>query len=205
MSEVSRNKQIDADILQCKADILRARDIIPPYKKKTHPEAKSENNSADAAENAAKKENESHKGTSSIPMKTTEHKEERPAKTVKVNKKEPVKTPELEQVISSQENIPDVSVEQTTKPVKRPREQGEIPRFNLAEDIMAEQRKITTIRRKGPSPKIETQKEEPEVIATSYTVERLLPALPEQDQIIAEIVAKDIEKMCRGDYSANGR
>ena len=117
------------------------------------------------------------------------------------------------------------------------RKKGKIPKFDLAEEIMAEQRKITAVKRKAPpktgpvrdpkdlGPKdkgsngagmIEaglqrarsspaaglgigkrTQAPSPESGAESisYTVQPP-PALAEQKQIIADIVARDIEKLC---------
>ena len=130
---------------------------------------------------------------------------------------------------------------------------GEIPKFDLAEQILAEQRKITAIRRKAPgkpqrlpslaSPLLsatadkgvtrvqpqggaagkktesrpsdgrgEPPAREREVESIGYTIN---PArqktggikqppltLSEQGQIIAEIVARDIEKLRRGDISS---
>lgn len=142
VSKANNNEQIDADILQCKADILRARDIIPgepPYKKKTRQEPKLQKTGEDTAG---------------------------PADAASTQK-----------------------------------EKTEIPRFDLAEAIMAEQRKITAIRRKAPGKKNETEEREAEPI--SHTIEQAIPTLSEQEQIVAEIVARDIEKMCRGDYSAD--
>ncbi len=75
----------------------------------------------------------------------------------------------------------------------------EIPRFDLAEQIMAEQRKITAIRRKAPGKKTEAQPKWPQAKPAGYGIERSIPWEAEQDQIIAEIVARDIEKLCRGD------
>jgi len=130
---------------------------------------------------------------------------------------------------------------------------GEIPKFDLAEQILAEQRKITAIRRKAPGKpqrlpslappllsatadkgvtRVQAQdgaagkKTEPrpsdgrgepparerEVESIGYTIN---PArqktggikqppltLSEQGRIIAEIVARDIEKLRRGDISS---
>ena len=75
----------------------------------------------------------------------------------------------------------------------------EIPRFDLAEEIMAEQRKITAIRRKAPGKKFEAQPERPQAKPIDYTIELSIPWQAEQDRIIAEIVARDIEELCRGD------
>jgi len=79
-------------------------------------------------------------------------------------------------------------------------EKSEIPKFDLAEQIMAEQRKITAIKRKGPGkPKKATKKRHPaESIAHNFEPH---PILSEQGQIIADIVARDIEKFCKGKAS----
>jgi hypothetical protein len=76
---------------------------------------------------------------------------------------------------------------------------NEIPKFDLAEQIMAEQRKITAIKRKAPGRKSKIPDRQPRIQSTGYTAEPLVRALPEEDLIIAEIVARDIEKLYRGD------
>jgi len=75
---------------------------------------------------------------------------------------------------------------------------GEIPKFDLAEDIMAEQRKITAIRRKAPGGKTKIQKAENNHKTVSQTGEFQTPFSSEQQQIIAEIVEGDIERLYRG-------
>jgi hypothetical protein len=82
-----------------------------------------------------------------------------------------------------------------------PREKTEIPRFDLAEEIMAEQRKITAIKRKAPGRKTEAERSEPQAGAAGHTIGQPTPGQSEQDRIIAEIVARDIERLCRGDTS----
>ena len=68
---------------------------------------------------------------------------------------------------------------------------------------MAEQRKISAIKRKGPGKKIEARREGLEARPVGYTIGQLTGAQPYQQQIIAEIVARDIERLCRGNYSVN--
>lgn len=71
----------------------------------------------------------------------------------------------------------------------------EIPQFDLAEEIMAEQRKIATTRRKGPAKRVEVAKpEKSEPIAP--VVEMFRPSF-EEEEVIAEIVARDIQQLCR--------
>ncbi len=72
------------------------------------------------------------------------------------------------------------------------KQNSDIPKFDLAEEILAEQRKITAIRRKAPGRQRELE-------SIGYAAERLKPATFEQEQIITEIVARDIEKLCSGD------
>ena len=72
-----------------------------------------------------------------------------------------------------------------------------VPEFNLAEQIMAEQRKITGVRRRSPGKRIETPEKENEVKSNGYAIEQPPQVLSEQEQIIADIVARDIQKLCR--------
>ena len=76
---------------------------------------------------------------------------------------------------------------------------SEIPRFNLAGEIMAEQRKITAVRRKGPGQTDEALNQVQEAESVHDKKDETSAELSEQEQIIAEIVARDIEKLCRGD------
>lgn len=147
VNKANSNEQIDVDILQCKVDILRASDIIPPYKKKIRQKRKLQNNT--------------------VPI-------------------EPLRPKETAVLAAGRESTAT---------------QSEIPKFDLAEEIMAEQRKVTSIRRKSPGQKNEAQKSEPKAERVDYTIERPTPMLPKQEQIVAEIVARDIEGLCRSDTS----
>ena len=132
MSKADNNEQTDADILQCKEDILRARDIIPGTSKRD-------------------------KGDSA-PL-----------------------------------------------PLSAGNKEGEIPTFDLAEDIMAEQRKTAAIRRKAPGKKNEDKSQELQAETVGHTIGQPTSAKSEQDRIIAEIVARDIEKLRRGNTSGSWR
>jgi hypothetical protein len=70
----------------------------------------------------------------------------------------------------------------THKPAPPP----DIPQFDLAEDIVAEHRKLTSRKRKAPG---------------SRAIRPPMPAPPGHEQIIAEIVSRDIEKLRRGSTS----
>jgi len=73
---------------------------------------------------------------------------------------------------------------------------GAIPQFDLAEDIMAEQRRITAVRRKGPGNKDQATKEKP--AAHNLMPVRLSSSESEVDKVIADIVRSDIERLCKG-------
>ncbi|MBC8471144.1 MAG: hypothetical protein H8D56_16910 [Planctomycetes bacterium] len=100
---------------------------------------------------------------------------------------------------SLKETAPSLSTSQPQHP-----ETGatEIPKFDLAEQIMAEQRKITAIRRKAPGQKTKTSDRQTRIQSTGCAIKQPAPALPEKGLIIAEIVARDIEKLYRGDSSS---
>jgi hypothetical protein len=90
------------------------------------------------------------------------------------------------------------------------REKHDIPRFNLAEEIMAEQRKFTSAKRKAPGPKNVTASLQEKVIESirnvipsaveGHAVIPPTPLLLDQQQVITEIVARDIMQMSR-DFS----
>lgn len=132
MSKADNNEQTDADILQCKEDILRARDIIPG-------------------------------------------------------------TPKRDKVDLSP--LPPSAEEKGV----------EIPTFDLAEDIMTEQRKTAALRRKAPGKKTEDKSQELQAEVVGYTIGQPILEKSEQDRIIAEIVARDIERLRRGNTSSGRR
>ena len=185
MSKAGNSEQIDTDILQCKVDILRARDIIPLHDDTTQKNPATQNNTRETTQSADAAEISTHKDTSSIPIALRKESlglpqvETQPAKetaplprpVVSVNKKEEAETLQ---------------------------EKRGIPRFDLAEEIMAEQRKITAIRRKAPGQRTEAGRSEPQAQLVDHTTEQPTPVLSEQEKIITEIVARDIKRLCRG-------
>ncbi len=169
MSMADSNEQTDADILQCKADILRARDIIPSDKKQTDQEPISESDEKATLPSAAA-------GETSV--------EER---------KKPVGGIIPEAQAEQIKPVKDIA----TEPADAGREKMQIPKFDLAEEIMAEQRKITSIKRKAPGKKVEAQSQKPEVELIGYTIGRGQKSIKGQEQIVAEIVTRDIERLCK--------
>lgn len=112
-------------------------------------------------------------------------------------------------VIRAQDIVPpynkDKSREQSVQATESPDailEKSEIPKFDLAEQIMAEQRKITAVKRKAPGKKPKAPELQPRIQSTGCAVRRQARTLPEKELIIAEIVARDIEKMYCGDSSS---
>lgn len=178
MSNAGGSGQIvDTDILRCKVDILRARNIIPLHDNTTQKNPETQDGTIETHQSSDAAKISTHKDTNSIPIRHTDG--------------------------GQVETIPAGSATgKETAPLPR-QEKTEIPSFDLAEEIMAEQRRITAIRRKAPGGKTEVQRLKPEVQPVDHIIEEPKPTLSEQEKIIAEIVARDIERLCRGDYSAN--
>ena len=75
-------------------------------------------------------------------------------------------------------------------------ERDGIPKFDLADQIMAEQRKSVSVRRKGPAKRVRPSKQPRKVEPVSHAI-RLQPVSLGPEHVIAEIVARDIERLCR--------
>ena len=77
---------------------------------------------------------------------------------------------------------------------------SQIPKFDLAEDIMAEHRKISAIKRTAPGPKrIENVKDNKiESINNNIIPIQSAKMFDNEDKLIAEVVARDIEKLLHG-------
>jgi hypothetical protein len=74
---------------------------------------------------------------------------------------------------------------------------NDIPTFDLAKQIMAEHRKITAVKRKGPGKKAKhLKKQHPVELIARKVVPGSIVSGPQQ--IIADIVARDIENLCVG-------
>ena len=136
MTEQNSKKQVDDDILQCKADILQPENA---------PENLLEEDKNEQEEAPASKESET------IPIEAVE--------------------------------FADIANDTDT---------DEIPAFNLAEEIMAEQRQTVATKRKAPG-----AAKVAEVVPLRPAKKQQRKSLP-KDKIIADIVAKDIEGLCKG-------
>jgi hypothetical protein len=79
------------------------------------------------------------------------------------------------------------------------RQGSEIPTFDLGQQILAEQRKVAAVRRMGPGMRGAAPGKIPQVQPASGADGRPGAELSERDPIVAEIVARDIGRLCRGD------
>jgi hypothetical protein len=162
LSNTKNNKRDDTDV-------LRAEDIVPPYKKE-------------------------HRPGQDLP--TTQ------ANLINKISSQKIKKQTLNETASSpsisQKQHSETSVSEHSDAAQKV---NEIPTFNLAEQIMAEQRKITSIRRKAPGQKAKVLDRQSRIESTGYSIEPPR-SLSEKERIIAEIVARDIDKLCRGDSSS---
>ena len=88
------------------------------------------------------------------------------------------------------------AIVKANKEKKRHREQSEIPKFDLAEEIMAEHRKVTSKRRRSPQEITDAQKQTAKPETARHAIRHFETIPLEQIQIIREIVARDIERLC---------
>ena len=79
--------------------------------------------------------------------------------------------------------------------------QADIPSFDLAEEIMAHQRKITSIKRKAPGKNVDVRVERKDYERVSKAADygAAEEIFANEDLLIAEIVARDIERLDSGD------
>jgi len=156
---------MDADILKCKADILRARDVLPPYDKKP-PAQKSPSKTDDSG---AAEEATAEKGHST---------QEAPGKT----RIEPPRGRE----------------KPSLQPAAAEPSRGQIPRFDLADNIMAEQRRVAAARRRAPGD-VTVERQSHKTAAFDSRPGRRESSPSPEGEIISAIVARDIEALCCGD------
>jgi len=82
----------------------------------------------------------------------------------------------------------------------------DIPTLDLGEKILAEQRRVNSRRRKGPGTSAPERELEPEsserpeesLLETVGPVETASDEVVRLQEIVAEIVARDIERLCQG-------
>lgn len=105
---------------------------------------------------------------------------------------------EREEILRARDIIPPFNTKRSDsekKALGAENQHDAIPTFELAEEIMAEHRKLTSTKRKSPAiePLRGTDNKERENNISSWDITET----PEMDKIITEIVARDIERLCR--------
>ena len=138
MSKADANKQK-------KDEVLRAKDIVPPYNRKIRQQQKQST--------------------------------QKPTPQLTGDKINHIQTP-------------------SSEPEDTAQKEAGIPRFNLVDQIMSEQRKVASIKRKGPGKNKEANHTSKARLMDSIMKPPLI--LLQQEKIIAEIVARDIQKLHRG-------
>ena len=261
--------QIDKDILQCKADILQAQNSSRPAKhqpaeplpdpeppKKTEPLRPVAENQQPTQETIAKLED----------MRQNLEKFRAELETAKTDP-DTIAGDEIEEIELDDINVDvqadleieeigtDEKIEETLQIEADQEDSGQIPRFNLADQILSAQRKVASTRRQGPAANInstganiapaegtigriiseskKTVPDEPiELYQEAESPEKAMSPTPAPDepielyeavepdesyfrigassfdpaaaQIISEIVADDLQRLC-GKYAAAGR
>ncbi len=77
-----------------------------------------------------------------------------------------------------------------------PADPAEIPTFDLADNMLAEHRQMAARRRKAPSQMPTESQIQPERRVMSHVVEPPSRDLREVQRVVAEIVARDIQRLC---------
>ena len=160
------NGEIDSDIQQCRADILRAGDMLPPYGDKKA-------NTQQTAENT---------------LLTDDQK--------KTEDNQPARIP----IVSVEATGDGETKDNTKKQIELPKNEkvqemkADVPRFDLAEEIMAEHRKVTAFKRKPPEKKQEIAQDQTSTEREAAFDEPVVKIV-KKDPLIAEIVARDIERL----------
>lgn len=72
----------------------------------------------------------------------------------------------------------------------------DVPQFDLAENILAEQRRLNARRRKGPG-RYEEEKTKPADVDRRAGVVAWPADVQELHHVVADIVARDIERLCK--------
>ena len=175
MNGHENSEHIDADILECKEDILRARDVIPPFDKPKGrvKETQRKERRGELSHSVSGEERRALADTKAFSIEAGDTRSGSPLTLDK--------TPENKE--------------------KQDKGKSDIPRFDLADDLMAAHRKAAAGRRRAPS---EKTKQPPQVQKQPQPAEAKNIEKPpdsqqaEEDRIIAQIVAADIEKLYRG-------
>ena len=80
----------------------------------------------------------------------------------------------------------------------------DVPQFDLAENILAEQRRLNARRRKGPG-RSEEEKTKPADVDRPMGPAAWPADVQELHHVVADIVARDIERLCKSERAFVGR
>ena len=101
------------------------------------------------------------------------------------------KTPQSDpEILRAEDVIPSV-------PGQQPQGRPDIPEFDLADQILSNHRKLSSVRRKAPGTKSPPSAEQVEQATPAPIAAQPSRDLAEQDRIISRIVAEDIARLCR--------
>ncbi len=208
MSENKGHENLDDDILECKRDILR------------------ENSNKSKKGDEVKEETEKIKPFEPKPIETDEiealfeDEEDQPDTSMETElidvefEEETGDEPEKDEPVRSEKSeksrgIENVYYQKTSvdRPEKESNTGGDVPKFDLGEQIMARQRDIASRKRKGPGQKTSKAEEKNKTSRKPGMGERNLnfsvPAKDEvedRDGLISRIVAEDIRKLLSGNF-----
>jgi len=99
-------------------------------------------------------------------------------------------------ILRSEDIIPSFDKNPAVQQSKQTKNKTDVPKFDLAEEIMAEHRKIASVKRKSPNQIIEPLRTTDELKSKETTKGPVIEPIAEQ--VIKEIVARDIERLCQG-------
>jgi hypothetical protein len=219
VSDEPKKRDLDPDIIKSRADILRAKSLIPPFGKPPQAQPRVPDAAPVAPDLPRIEETTPEPVISAQPEiaqvpPAIENEEIAVSAPIEPAPEEKAAVEELgAQVEAAIESTPAESSEialEHVSPVngeiienedETSDENSEIPRFNLAEQIMAEQRKFVASRRRGPGakpaePQAAPEQPEPIVAEVPAPPKRRIEAIaPPYSDIIARIVARDIQRL----------
>ena len=102
-------------------------------------------------------------------------------------------------ILRSEDIIPPFDKDPEGQQSKQTKNKMDVPKFDLAEEIMAEHRKIASVKRKSPNQKIEPLRPIDKSKGQTDTDSSPISETIEEKQAIRDIVARDIERLSRGE------
>ena len=179
MDKTDHDKKNNTGVSQREKDVLRAVDVVPPYSKQAQAEKKSKNDD------------------NPVPIETIVDQVLKSPTVEKLHPSDSAKGPEDNTTLPTWEQISESSNEQKVGDHPVVEEKSSILEFNLADQIMAEQRRVTSKQRKRPGQSSQSQTEPEKIPLHTEPKAKKEHCYLHRSQVIATIVARDIEKLCR--------